>query len=381
MARKTQGNKWQAVWRVPSPDGSWVQKTRVFKLKSEAVAHEVKMKEQLKGPRYVEPTRETVAQYMERWLALTKPFIQPTTYYNYSAKTRLYIIPRLGAHRLALLTPRLVEEWLGGLYTLPGAAGGQLSQSSVAQVFAILKIALNNAVERNELQDNPCNRIPRRVRPTQQEREIIPLSEAEIQTLIEGSRGTDPGTMFLAGLLCGLRAGEVAALRWRHLDFNAGVMHVEESRKTVGPAQYATGKPKFDGTRSIAMPGLLVESLQAHRIRQLEARLKAPHWEDNDLVFPGSYGQYRHKSDISKTLRRWLVRLGLRRVRFHDLRHTFGTVMAGKNTDIVEVAKMMGHKNYRFTLDHYAHGMGKQREMMERAWDGVLPQGQEQRGG
>lgn len=374
MPRQTQTGRWQAVWRVPGKEGKWQQRSQVCGSKEEAEKLETRMKELVSGGVGNGLTREHVRDYLPRWLSQVQPFISETTHFNYTWCVEKYLIPRLGAYRLTDLNPRIVSSFVTGLFTSPGVSGKDLSHNTISRIYAVLRIALNSAVEHGDLLSNPCSRLPRRQRPAQREVSPSVLNEDEIRRVIATSQDSTAGVLFLLALTCGLRRGELCALKWSHLDLDQGLLRVEESYRQVSSSNFSVGAPKNNGKRSIPIPAFVIPVLQQHQQRLDFMAATVPGWQDHNLVFPGSSGNYRNPNDIHRTLHRYQDRVGLQRFRLHDLRHTFGTLSVGKNRDIVEVAKMMGHHDKAFTLRVYAHGLGQQQQMQEETWKDVTGQ-------
>jgi integrase len=149
--------------------------------------------------------------------------------------------------------------------------------------------------------------------------------------------------MFLTAAFTGLRMGELLALRWRDVDFAGATIRVRSS--------YAAGQlttPKSGKVRAVPMAPDVASALAALGRRE--------NWlGDDDLVFVGEAGGYLDGSALRRRYKAALERAGLRSLRFHDLRHTFGTRMIAK-ADIRRVQEWMGHADIQTTMKylHYA---------------------------
>ena len=147
--------------------------------------------------------------------------------------------------------------------------------------------------------------------------------------------------LFLTAAFSGLRQGELVALRWRDVDFPGEHIRVTSS--------FTTGhltSPKSGRVRSVPMAPAVAEALARLANRNAWAG-------DDDLVFPGVLGSYLDASPLLRRYKRALAAAGLRPLRFHDLRHTFGTTMIRK-ADIVRVQEWMGHADIE-TTRKYLH--------------------------
>ena len=149
--------------------------------------------------------------------------------------------------------------------------------------------------------------------------------------------------MFLTAAFTGLRMGELLALRWRDIDFEGSLVRVR--------ASYSAGvltTPKSGKVRSVPLAPDVARALDGLSRRERFT-------DEDDLVFPGELGGPLDGSALRRRYKAALKRAGLRGLRFHDLRHTFGTRMIAK-ADIRRVQEWMGHADIQTTMRylHYA---------------------------
>lgn len=169
------------------------------------------------------------------------------------------------------------------------------------------------------------------------------FSPEEVWALVRAAGSQQDGAIFLTAAFTGLRMGELLALRWRDFDFAGATIRVRGS--------YAAGHlttPKSGRVRAVPMAPDVAAALA-----QLGRR---EDWVgDDDLVFAGEFGRYLDGSALRRRYKEVLSRAGLRPLRFHDLRHTFGTRMIAK-ADIRRVQEWMGHADIQTTMRylHYA---------------------------
>jgi integrase len=143
--------------------------------------------------------------------------------------------------------------------------------------------------------------------------EIDVLSAAEVRELVRETSSEQHKALFLTAAFTGLRMGELLALRWGEVDFAAETIRVVRSFTIGGESSPKSGKP-----RSVPMIREVATSLA--RLGQRE------HFTgDEDLIFAGAAGGHVDSKDVRAEYKAALSRAGLRSLRFHDLRHTFGT--------------------------------------------------------
>src|SRR6185437_8210055 len=165
----------------------------------------------------------------------------------------------------------------------------------------------------------------------------------EVWALARAAASEQDSAIFLTAAFTGLRRGELIALRWRDVDFAGSVLRVR--------ASYAGGaltSPKSGKVRSVPLAPDVAQALARLSNRELLTG-------EDDLVFPGEFGDFLDGSALRRRYAAALKRAGLRSLRFHDLRHTFGTRMIAK-ADISRVQEWMGHADIQTTMRylHYA---------------------------
>ena len=168
-----------------------------------------------------------------------------------------------------------------------------------------------------------------------------------------------------------MRQGELLALRWQDVELGRS----GKPAITVRLSADTRTKPRVSSTktgreRKISLGPRTVELLTAHRSRQLVERMKATTWEDLGLVFPNDRGGIRRRESAVRSLKRLLAEADLpTNFRFHDLRHTAGTLALRQGVPLHTVSKMLGHSDPAMTLRRYAHVLDDMREDAGRAMD------------
>ena len=179
---------------------------------------------------------------------------------------------------------------------------------------------------------------------------------ATLRAFLEGVGGDRLCAAWHLAAATGMRRGEVLGLRWQDVDLDASRVAV---RQTLISIRYrlSFGTPKTaKGRRLIALDDRTVAELKRHRKAQLQERLAfGPGYSDADLVFVREDGSPVHPDLFSDYFEKHARRLGLPRIRLHDLRHTHATLalQAGVNPKVI--SERLGHATVAFTLDRYAH--------------------------
>ena len=224
--RERSPGKWAIVLDIRDPaTGKRKRKWHSFSgTKREAQIECARFVSAMAGGAYQEPAKTTVAQYLERWVAHMSSQVAPRTHERYAELALKNIMPLLGAVPLTRLRP----EQISAAYTKALASGrrdgaGGLSARTVHHMHRILRQALAEAVRWRLLTSNPADLI----KPPKVERSSMRTYDlTETAALIDAARGTRMLIPTLLAVLCGLRRGEILALRWRHLDWDTGQLAV-----------------------------------------------------------------------------------------------------------------------------------------------------------
>jgi len=173
--------------------------------------------------------------------------------------------------------------------------------------------------------------------------------------LIEAARNTSLFVPILLGVLCGMRRGEITALRWRSIDLERGQLSIVASTEQTRDG-VREKPPKSGRGRTVALPSLVVDELRRHRLRQAEALLKldVPLSGDHHVVTRAD-GEPVQPRSLTHAFVIFLRKQGLPRVRLHDLRHSHATHMLASGVHPKIAQERLGHSSVAITLDLYSH--------------------------
>jgi integrase len=305
------------------------------------------MAEHDKGLAAKAPAKLLVADWLQQWLAVVKPDVRAITFERYEAAIRLYLSPALGSIRLRDLAPADIQAAFSGWATGGRRRGaGGLARSTLGLLRKILHAALQRAVELELIARHPMEPLRRRL-PNGKAPEAKVIDGGATSALLDQVSGIYRPAILLA-VACGLRRGEIVALKWRNVDLARAMVTITEA--TV-PLQHGTqtGKTKSGRTRTIAMPAFVVAELAQHRVAMAErllalgARLGGDHH-----VVAREDGQPIHPVVLTAWCRRQFGKI-------HGLRHTHASQLLNAGVNIKAVASRLGHSSAALTLSTYAH--------------------------
>src|SRR5262245_4693717 len=353
--RERSSGHWAIVLDVRDPEsGRRRRKWHSFSgTKREAQIECARLISEITGGTHIDPTRLTIAAFFDQWLEHMKAQLTARSHERYSELARKNLAPLIGSVPLTKLRPATISQiYARALESGRRDGNGGLSPRTVHYMHRILRQALQQAVEWQLLARNPAAAV----KPPKVERNETRVLDADSSAeLIEVARETNLFVPVLLAVLCGLRRGEIAALRWRSLDLERGQLSVVASTEQTKDG-VREKSPKSGRGRTLALPSLVVEELRQHRLRQTEALLKlGVRQSDHYHVVTRPDGEPLQPRSVTHAFEIFLGRRGLPRVRFHDLRHSHATYLLASGVHPKIAQGRLGHSSVAITLDLYSH--------------------------
>ena len=320
--------------------------------KRQAQVEAARLLTELKGGTAVEPSRLTVASFLEKWLAHIKPQVAPRTIERDAEIVAEYLLPALGNALLSKLQPLLISTAYDKIRSSRTKGQGELSPRTILHCHRVLSAALRQAVRWRLLPYNPAADIKP---PKIERRKVLTYSLTQTADLLQALRGCWMHVPALLAVLCGMRRGEIAALRWGSVDLDKGRLAVVQSaEQTKAGVRYK--EPKSGQVRTVALSAAVVSELRTHRTSQAENLLKLGIRLDADgFVIAQADGSPYDPDSISKEWRLRIIKTALPRIRFHDLRHTHASHMLASGVHPKVASERLGHSRVGITLDLYSH--------------------------
>ncbi|WP_328898573.1 site-specific integrase [Streptomyces sp. NBC_00441] len=368
-------NRWEAAGYVLAP-GNTRKRVRVYgTTRKEALA---KLTDKIATSNRGVPApsaQGSLAAYLTYWLEnVAVHQLRENTHTRYTAVARLYLIPGLGRTKLAKLTAKDVRTWLNQLRAtcqcctrgLDAArdeprccAAGKccskrLSPLTLAYVHSVLKSALEHAVREEEIPRNVARNVRTGVpRP----RRFEPLTAEEARAFLAATSSHRLNALFELALRTGLRKGELLGLRWEDLNLVGGTASIRRTLQRTNSSGLAALPTKTQSSeRRIALPTPCLRSLEQHRSRQLQEREAAGEsWQNSGYVFTRPNGAPIEGTTLTRHFTALLSRARLRRIRFHDLRHSTATLLLEQGVELVVIKELLGHAHIGVTATVYAH--------------------------
>lgn len=342
---KTKAGKRYRV-RYRTPDHRQTDK-RGFTTKRDAEAFAATVEVSKLTGAYIAPTlgRITVAELAPDWLERKESDVAASNYRTLNSAWRTHVQPKWGRRRIADIELGEVEQWLAGLGRTVTDTEGEVVKkgagaTTVIRAYGVLAGILDDAVKSRRLAVNPARGVENL--PKKDRKRHVYLSADDVARLAD--EAGEHRALVLTLAYCGLRWGELVALRVRDVEFLRKRITVHDNAVQLG-VEHAVGLTKSRKTRSVPVPQFVLDELSVQCQRKAH----------DDLVFPGPGGRYLARP---KSTRGWFAgavkRAKVQQITPHDLRHTTANLAVSAGVNVLALARMLGHASAKVTLDVYA---------------------------
>lgn len=275
------------------------------------------------------PKNKTLEEWYVKWITQVSTRVKESTRESYEQAFRVHLLPAFGSKPLKALNVADLEEW-------KAEQAEEVSARTTNKNLTILGTCLEDAFDQGEVPTN----VVRKVRRAKEEaKEMSFLTPAEARRLINAESEIRP--LVATAILSGIRQGEQLALRWGDVDLDNGILYIRRSYR-----RGRTTEPKTKAAiRAVSIPQELCDILRPLQGEKDELcfQVDGEPWSVNVLVRGFFYPL--------------LDRLGIKRIRWHDLRHTYAALMISPpiNCNMKWLQQQLGHTSITTTMDLYGH--------------------------
>lgn len=320
---------------------------------------------------YIAPSKMTVGQWLDIWVAEYLADVKPRTADSYRATVDTHLKAALGAVKLDALATHEIQQFYNSLQREQGARQ-PLSPKTIRNIHGVFHKALQQAVELGHLQNNPATacKLPRVERA-----EIKPLDADAIPKFLDAIKGDPYELVYVVTLFTGMREGEVLGLTWNCVDFDRGTITISKQlqKERRGTGAYHLVSPKNGKSRRITPAKTVMEVLRQQRQQQTDwKRFAGESWEKSDFVFTDTLGHHFSAQTVYLHFKKLAAKAGYPDARFHDLRHSYAVAALQSGDDIKTVQENLGHHTAAFTLDVYGHVTDRMKQASADRMEGFI---------
>lgn len=320
----------------------------------------LKFKMEVEAAGYIKPEKMTFSQFVEEWREkYAKNELSPRTQKNYIDHINARLLPVLGRRRMDEIKPMHVVSILNDLRR-PDArldGNGPLSDRTIVYIYNVMRNLFSVAEDWRLIVENPMADIKK---PKAEKKKAQFYDADEAESVIR-SLQDEPlmwRLLILGAMIGGLRRGELVALEWSDVHFDAGALHVRKSISLEEGGEVFEKGTKNTEDRFVEMPLWYMEEMKQYRKEWLQERWSVGDmWRggDREYVFHAGFGEPLYFDYPSEWWTKFVTRRGLRRIRFHDLRHSSATLMIEMGVPLKVIQERLGHKQHQTTTDIYSH--------------------------
>lgn len=281
---------------------------------------------------------------------IAQPSVKPSTFYGYKTVVEKRLIPKFGHMKIKKFTPKIISSY----YTELLKEG--LTEEFIQYIHSILKMASKTAVDWKYIKNDFMVTVKA---PSRQKKNVNTWSIDECNKFLNRMREQKDYIFMLyyLAIYTGMRRGELLGLKWENIDFEKKRIYVEHSLYYISGQGLVLQSPKTaSGKRNISITNETIAELQSYKVKKQEQLLKVGmKLSGEHFVVSAFGGEPVNPNTIHKQFLYDIKLAGVRRIRFHDLRHTHATIMLeiGENSKVV--SERLGHSNVSITLDKYSH--------------------------
>ena len=295
------------------------------------------------------------ADYLLEWLEIAKGRLAVATYSSYAAMIKKPVGPYFRQRNLTLreLEARHLQMFYSEMLR-------KVKPNTVIHYHAIIHSALKYAVKTDMLVQNVADKVDR---PKKNSFQPVFLSAEEMQKMFEALRGTKLELPVLVAAFYGFRRGEVLGLKWDAIDFERGTISVIRTVTTITldgkqtEIEQQSAKTK-SSLRTLPLIGSFREYfLQVKEAQELNKQVcgNCYNHEYDGFVFVDELGERMRVNYLTSAFPKFLESHGLRRMRFHDLRHSCASLLLANGVPLKHIQEWLGHSDFTTTANIYAH--------------------------
>lgn len=303
----------------------------------------------------VEPSKETVEQYLLRYLENVRRNLSPATTRDYKGVIERYLIPEFGNIKLQELTRPKVQQVYNDWKVKSNKSENPLKATTIKHINRVFKTALNSAVEDGLIKENPTRRI--KIGKDIEPNHLDVYTVEEIRELQKEVKGTDMELPVALLFDCVLRRGELLGLRYSDINFEKKEVTVQYTwAETEGNRPVLKTCKTESSYRKMIVSDYTINLLKRQKSIYLRNKMKyGEEFCNSNRVICKENGEPFLPKSFTRKWARTLEKHGLRHIKLHGTRHSAISLLLSEGVPIHLVQQRAGHQDPKITLSVYSH--------------------------
>lgn len=344
--------------------GKRIKRTKTVKArtKKEADLELAKFVVEVESGEFIAPEKMSFESFVEEWKSkYAYKHLELKSIENYVTHLNNRIIPYFKDVQISKIKTMHIIRFLDSINTRLDGKEGNVSSATTVYIYRVLRSVFLRAVEWNVIKDNPMKGVKK---PKEKPVKAIQVyDEDDVKKLFKALQ-EEPfifRMLITLAVTTGMRRGELIALEWKHIDLEEGTLQVVQSISIADSGKPVIKEPKTKNSiRTISLPTSTVEMLKQYRKHYLQDKLKRmDRWleKEREFLFPNDSGGPLYFNRPTKWWIEFLDYHGLKKIRFHDLRHTSATLLINQGVHAKIISERLGHADITTTMNVYGHSL------------------------
>lgn len=282
--------------------------------------------------------------------------LKPITAYNYEKMVNYHFMDYFGNKKIKDITTGLLTDYFCKLTVIQNAGvATSMAPSTVKKLYTIMQSLFHFAVSQGYIKDTPCKRVIMPTKDVTKDEKRKYLLEEELPRFIKLFEGYSVlNTIVKVLLYTGMRSGEALGLQWSDIDFDKRLIVVNHTLSDVGGKHFLTTPKTKTSKRTIYITNDLLNILKEHKKKQHELIFAlGGQFEHPEMVFTSELGNYKDRSGLNTSFKRFLKGTGFEFMTLHCLRHSNATLLLNSGVDLKVVSEHLGHSDVGTTANIY----------------------------
>jgi integrase len=337
------------------------RKTVKAKNKTEAKLMLSEFETEINQGKYIKTSTITLSKFFEDWKEkYANDALTPDTLQNYVDILKNRILPIYGHMKLSDIQTIHVINFMNDLKKdgkrLDGKEGS-LSESTMANCFRAFDNIMSRAAEWKLIKENPAAAV-KQPKVKMKKTEVYSADEINVLLLLLEKYPFHWRVLVLLAISTGAREGEIAGLEWKHINFEKGTVLIEQSITDATGVGVKVKATKNGRSRIVSLPLPLLQMLKKLKFQRTNERLLIGdrwEWKEHFFIFANEFGKPIRPDSISQWWSRFIKKNKIKKIRFHDLRHTSATLLINEGVHAKVISERLGHADISTTMNIYGH--------------------------